>query len=699
MEINSDLIMQYGLMSKLSTGWALLDAILVMLVPLLVNRLLPQLHTFVKQLFTRAAPPEQTHERVIIHKQNPNRSWWYSADDEEHPNHKLQQAIIVYLNTLPELFSQLESCDVQLCKAKRKPAAAAAGGSEEGSGGAGGDDGSSAMSSDDDWYAGMELEQYEVKMVPPLDTWIAVEPGLSFKRSEAREGSDKESQLITTYMLVVRTAAQVDRGLLLLLLLLQGVRPVRAVTRRASSSPLTACSAAAAAAAAAAAGAAAAAAAATAAAAAAAAARSEAREGSDKESQLITTYMLVGKTAAQVDGWVAKAYDAYRAMLKGEQAASKADRYLYLPVLHAGEGEGEGLTYRRYKLSDDKSFDNLFHAEKEELLNLVDAFMHKRGKFAIKGYPHKLGFLLHGPPGTGKTSFIKALACHSKRSIISIPLSRIKTNQQLMDMMFDQRVQVEGEDMKIPLPFSKTIFVMEDVDAASHVVQKRDSGSALAASLASLMGPQASSKTKAAAKDADIDDDVKAGSSDKAAAAGADAAGMGMGMGGAGGRDTLNLAGLLNVLDGVVDTPGRLIVMSTNHPEKLDPALIRPGRINKKVYMGNLAAAEALAMVQHYFADISPCQQQQLLHSWVDGVVSPAALEALCAEHEKVEGLLAAAQQLLAGIMGSSSSSKQRKVAEGKVSAAAAACCEGSFRSSSSSFIIRASSCTASFAV
>lgn len=43
--------MQYGLMSKLSTGCALLDAILVMLVPLLVNRLLPQLHSFVKQLF------------------------------------------------------------------------------------------------------------------------------------------------------------------------------------------------------------------------------------------------------------------------------------------------------------------------------------------------------------------------------------------------------------------------------------------------------------------------------------------------------------------------------------------------------------------------------------------------------------------------------------------------------------------------
>jgi hypothetical protein len=145
-------IMQYGLMSKLSTGYALLDAFLVMLVPLMVNRLLPQLQTFVQNLFNRPAPPEQTHERIIIHKQNPNRNWWYSSDDDEHPNHKLQQAIIVHLNTLPDLFSQLESCDVQLCKAKRKPAAAAADSSEEVSGGA---DGSSVTSTDDEWYPGV----------------------------------------------------------------------------------------------------------------------------------------------------------------------------------------------------------------------------------------------------------------------------------------------------------------------------------------------------------------------------------------------------------------------------------------------------------------------------------------------------------------------------------------------------------------
>ena len=44
--------------------------------------------------------------------------------------------------------------------------------------------------------------------------------------------------------------------------------------------------------------------------------------------------------------------------------------------------------------------------------------------------------------------------------------------------------------------------------------------------------------------------------------------------------------GLLNVLDGIVDTPGRIVIMTTNLPEALDAALIRPGRIDKKIYLG-----------------------------------------------------------------------------------------------------------------
>lgn len=44
--------------------------------------------------------------------------------------------------------------------------------------------------------------------------------------------------------------------------------------------------------------------------------------------------------------------------------------------------------------------------------------------------------------------------------------------------------------------------------------------------------------------------------------------------------------GLLNVLDGVVDTPGRMVIMTTNHVDTLDSALIRPGRIDKTIRLG-----------------------------------------------------------------------------------------------------------------
>merc|ERR1712217_73873 len=65
--------------------------------------------------------------------------------------------------------------------------------------------------------------------------------------------------------------------------------------------------------------------------------------------------------------------------------------------------------------------------------------------------------------------------------------------------------------------------------------------------------------------------------------------------------DKLNLSGILNALDGVVDSPNRILIMTTNHPEKLDPALIRPGRIDKKFLLTYMTGAQSALMVGHYF--------------------------------------------------------------------------------------------------
>ena len=180
------------------------------------------------------------------------------------------------------------------------------------------------------------------------------------------------------------------------------------------------------------------------------------KKGDDAHHVEMCTFWLNcrGRNAAQrVEGFVHKAFSWYCAQLTTEAVVS---RHLYTlqPRSEAKRGKvkgGDGVrVYKRYPLSDDKPFDALFFPRKAELLALVDAFAAKAGRYAVAGYPHKLGLLLHGPPGTGKTSLIKALAQHTHRSIVSVSLSRVETNQELMDAVFDQRYLCKGMDGRSP---------------------------------------------------------------------------------------------------------------------------------------------------------------------------------------------------------------------------------------------------------
>ncbi|KAF7552592.1 hypothetical protein G7Z17_g4201 [Cylindrodendrum hubeiense] len=67
------------------------------------------------------------------------------------------------------------------------------------------------------------------------------------------------------------------------------------------------------------------------------------------------------------------------------------------------------------------------------------------------------------------------------------------------------------------------------------------------------------------------------------------------------------LSGLLNVLDGVGSQEGRIVIMTTNHPEQLDSALIRPGRVDMKVYLGNISQKSAEEMFIRMFSPDLGC--------------------------------------------------------------------------------------------
>lgn len=118
--------------------------------------------------------------------------------------------------------------------------------------------------------------------------------------------------------------------------------------------------------------------------------------------------------------------------------------------------------------------------------------------------------------------------------------------------------------------------------------------------------------------------------------------------------DKLSLSGILNVLDGVVDSPGRILVMTSNHPEKLDPALIRPGRIDKKLKLGYMDNGNVLEMLEHYFqTKLSEALRNRVIKA-VEGdsvnfrpklEMTPAQIEQLSAEHEEIEDMICALEK------------------------------------------------------
>lgn len=120
--------------------------------------------------------------------------------------------------------------------------------------------------------------------------------------------------------------------------------------------------------------------------------------GSEKaERQRSTlTYHLRSYGADSIDDFVEKAYKWYLDELRTLEDNS---RYYYELQSVKSEDDDGATNYKRFKLSDDKTFQSLFFPVKENLLNVVNHFTNRSGKYAIKGYPHKLGLLLHGPPG------------------------------------------------------------------------------------------------------------------------------------------------------------------------------------------------------------------------------------------------------------------------------------------------------------
>jgi hypothetical protein len=371
----------------------------------------------------------------------------------------------------------------------------------------------------------------------------------------------------------------------------------------------------------------------------------------DHATEELSEMRLTGRSdedpAGLVDAFVQEAYESYKRDIQREVEGER--RFLF-SLAEGKRRPGAGPpVFTRHAFSGSRGLDTVYHPDVPRVERLVSDFLAKSGKFAVRGHPHRLGFLLHGPPGTGKTTLIRALAARTDRHVVSVPLDKVSSNSELEQIMWGETYPAPGGDVGIRVPNDRAIFVLEDVDAAGDAVLRRGSGgaaetssaaasAAAAASLASVValargdssGPGGRCR-RACGGDPYREDDECDSDSGYPGPPGAVAAAAGRPPGG-----RLTLSGVLNVLDGLVETPGRIVVMTTNRPEALDPALVRPGRVSISIRMGDITPADAARMAERYFPEATPAEREEL-RAWVSAEPpTPAKLESLFGEFDTI---------------------------------------------------------------
>lgn len=236
------------------------------------------------------------------------------------------------------------------------------------------------------------------------------------------------------------------------------------------------------------------------------------------------------------------------------------------------------LIFTMTQFNTNKSLNNIFGDHLNILKKRIKMFVENPLWYEKKGIPYTLGVMLSGPPGTGKTSAIKAIAKDTNRHIFNINLRETTTQTQMNNLFYnnDIRVLKNGITEILNIPINKRIYVIEDIDALGDIVLKRYSY------IDNINDNNSYNNNISLVKKTNNinNDDIQSLNDTDLFAEYNNINNNSISNNNIENSEKISLSYLLNLFDGVLETPGRILIITTNHPEKLDTALIRPGRID-----------------------------------------------------------------------------------------------------------------------
>lgn len=205
----------------------------------------------------------------------------------------------------------------------------------------------------------------------------------------------------------------------------------------------------------------------------------------------------------------------------------------------------------------------------------VTEFLDSRAWYTERGIPYRRGYLFEGVPGSGKSSLIRALA------------SSLNLNLYMLNIgsagMTDEKLSMLMSEVK-----DDSIVLLEDVDAAVNRPQVQPAAASEGAVAVATPAPQG-----------------------------------------------ITFSGLLNALDGVNAREGVMVFMTTNHVERLDPALIRPGRVDVRENFTNASPRQAARLFSHFYPGHTPGLQSAFASCVPPFGLSMAAIQQHLLNHKR----------------------------------------------------------------